>query len=326
LHIGPHKTGTTYLQHAFDRLRAQLAIRGICYPEIWGGPQGHQGLADQIQGGNDAAAHSEFARLNQSTCDTILLSSETFSYFTDEEVRRLQTLLDGQPATVIFYCRRWSELIPSGWREMLKHGWLETLPDYALSCLGDPAASRLVNFDLALSRYAAAFGAENLRIVSYNGVLEAGEDLATHFCRSFVNWPEVPPTGFGRVNVSLDLVDSEVLRALNALHWARTRQADATLYHRYMAAKDRLPVQWLIDHGMQFTVNRVRINDAAPGLAQMHDEIACRYRTALVTPAPGGRLFAPGTQDVLHIRTDYLLAPGVLDRLSGMLDTLLSQD
>ena len=25
LHIGPHKTGTTYLQHVFDRLRAQLA-------------------------------------------------------------------------------------------------------------------------------------------------------------------------------------------------------------------------------------------------------------------------------------------------------------
>ena len=324
LHIGPHKTGTTYLQHVFDRLRAQLAIRGICYPEVWGGPDGHRLLADQIQAGNDAAARPEFDRMNRKGWDTVLLSSETFSYFTDDEVHRLHALLGGQPATVVFYCRRWSELIPSGWREMLKHGWLETLPDYALSHLGDPAASRLINFDLVLSRYAAVFGAENLRIVSYNGVRDASEDLATHFCRSFLRWPDVPPTGFGRINESLNMVDSEVVRALNALHWARTRQSSSALYHRYEATKDRLPVTWLIENAMCFTVNTVRINDAAPGLAQMHAEIAERYRGALVPPSPGGALFTPGSGDVSHIRTDYLLAPGVMDCLSGMLDTLLA--
>jgi hypothetical protein len=126
------------------------------------------------------------------------------------------------------------------------------------------------------------------------------------------------------VNESLDMVDSEVIRALNALHWARTREAGSQLYHRYLAAKPTLPVRWLIDHAMQFTVNAIRINDAALGLAQLHADLIQRYCHALVPPFPNGGLFTPGTAGVEYIRSDYLLMPGVMDKLSGMLDTLLA--
>jgi hypothetical protein len=47
IHIGLHKTGTTYLQHAFSRLHAQLAARGICYPG-WGGVHGHYLLTEVL--------------------------------------------------------------------------------------------------------------------------------------------------------------------------------------------------------------------------------------------------------------------------------------
>jgi hypothetical protein len=36
----------------------------------------------------------------------------------------LRTQLAGAPTTVVFYCRRWSELIPSLRRETVKHGSL----------------------------------------------------------------------------------------------------------------------------------------------------------------------------------------------------------
>ena len=324
IHIGPHKTGTTYLQQSFDRLRAQFAIRGVCYPDTWGGPHGHPRLFDQLRANNEAAEKPAFDELNRAAWDTVLLSSEFFSYFTDDEVRCLRALLDGHPATIVFYCRRWSQLIPSGWREMLKHGWLETLTDYGMSCLADPAASELLNFDLVLHRYADVFGAASLRIVSYNSVLESGDDLLPHFCRHFLNWSQVPHPGFGKVNKSLDKVDSEVIRALNALHWARTRKASSQLYHRYLAARPTLPVNWLIQHAMRFTVNTMRINDAALGLAQLHADIVRLYRHALVPPCPTGRLFTSCTNNVEYIRSDYLLMPGVMDKLSEMLDTLLA--
>jgi hypothetical protein len=323
IHIGPHKTGTTYLQRSFDKLRPALAARGVCYPDYWGGSDGHHSLVEQLWRSDDRRAKAEFDRLNRAGFETILLSSETFSYLSDDDVRRLHALFGGEPATVVFYCRRWSELIPSSWREMVKHGSLLTMPEFALSCLSDPVASKVVNFDLVLARFATVFGAENLRIASYNGVLKANEDLLTHFCRCFLDWPDVPPTGFGQVNVSLDLVDSEIIRVLNALEWTRSREARQRLYHRFMNARQDLPVRWLVERSMQYVVDRVSIDDAAPALAQLHAGIVERYRQALVPPAPDGALFEPHASDVLYIRPDYLMVPGVVETLRGMQATLL---
>jgi hypothetical protein len=323
IHIGPHKTGTTYLQRSFDQLRPALAARGICYPDYWGSSDGRHRLVEQLWSGGERLAKAEFDRLNRGGSNTILLSSETLSYLSDDDVRRLHRLLDGAPATVVFYCRRWSELIPSSWREMVKHGSLMTLPEFVLSCLSDPAASTMVNFGLVLSRFAAVFGVGNLRIASYNGVLEAGEDLLTHFCRCFLGWPDVPPSGFGEVNVSLDMVDSEIIRALNALEWIRAREGRLRLYHRFMTAREGLPVRWLVEQSMQYVVDCVRINDAAPGLAQVHAGIVERYRPVLVAPLPKGALFEPRSSEVLYIRPDYLMAEGVMETLRGMQTTLL---
>ena len=298
IHIGPHKTGTTYLQQSFNRLRAQLAIRHVCYPEAWGGPQGHQLLAEQLLLGEDRVLRIEFDRLNRARWTNVLLSSETFSYFTDDQVRHLQALLGGEPAIVVFYCRRWSELIPSGWREIIKHGSLETLPEYVQNCLSDPSASRLINFELTLARYATIFGVEHLRVVSYNDVLESGQDLLTHFCRCFLAWPNSPSADIGRVNESLDLVDSELVRVLNALHWTRTREISSHLYHRYRALKDKLPVHWLVERAMQYVVSTIHINDEIPSLAQIHTEIANRYAQALVPPTCAKGLFTPRAAEV----------------------------
>jgi hypothetical protein len=326
IHIGPHKTGTTYLQRSFTRMRPDLAARGICYPDCWGGPDGHHNLVEQIWGGNDRSAKAEADRLNGSGFATILLSSETLSYLSDAEVPRLHALLGRQSATVVFYCRRWSELLPSIWQEQVKHGSLTTLPDFALSCLTDPAASEVLNFGRVLSRYGVAFGRENLRLVSYNAVLESGEDLFSHFCRCFLGLPNVPPSGLGRINVSHDMVDVEVLRALNVLEWTRARDARLRLYHRYMAKRPELPVRWLVENALQYVVDRVKLNDAALGLAALHADIFGRYRQLIVPPLPAGKLFEPRSAEVLYIKSDYFAIHGALETLRAIQETLLAAE
>jgi hypothetical protein len=324
IHIGLHKTGTTYLQHGFTRLRPALAARGILYPFKWGnGAHGHHELPPALGLPDDASLPAVFEEFNRSDTHTILLSSETFSYSGETEVRRLHSLLAGAPATIVFYCRRWSELIPSSWREYVKHGSLDTLAEYVLRCLGDPSASPIVNFRHILDRYAAVFGLESIRIVSYNGVLGAGEDLLTHFCRNFLAWPDPPPVDIGRVNVSLDTVDTEIIRTLNALEWNRAREAHRVLAEQYLMAKAGLPVRWVVEQSMQFVVNRLRIDDAAPALAQLNADIARHYQSALVPPFPAEGLFEPRTEDVPYIRADYLLADGVMEVLRTMQATLL---
>jgi hypothetical protein len=324
IHVGPHKTGTTYLQHAFTRLRPELAARGILYPLQWGsGEHGHHGLRAALAQPETDALPASFQQFNRSGADTILLSSEDFTYATDAEVRRLHALMAGQPATVVFYCRRWSELIPSCWRESVKHGSLSTLPEYVLACLGNPTNSPIVDFRHILDRFAAVFGQDSIRLVSYNSVLEAGEDLLTHFCRGFLSWPDPPPTDLGPVNVSLDMVDSEMIRTLNTLGWTQFREGFPLLHEKYLAAKADLPVRWIVEKSMQFVVNTLPIDDGAPALALLHDDIVKRYRTALMPPCPTGRLFEPNSASVTYIRPDYLLAEGVMDVARTMHATLL---
>ncbi len=108
---------------------------------------------------------------------------------------------------MVFYCRRWSELIPSLWREAIKHGSLTTFPEFVLSCLADPVSAEELNFDLVLARYMSVFGARALRLVSYNGVMEAQMDLLTHFCQHFLGWSDPPrPGSIGSTNHSIWLI------------------------------------------------------------------------------------------------------------------------
>ncbi|HET6309132.1 MAG TPA: hypothetical protein VFG12_18210 [Rhodopila sp.] len=323
IHVGPHKTGTTYLQHAFTRLRPALAARGVLYPHRWGnGEHGHYELPPALASARDGNLEPAFRQFNQSGAHTVLLSSETFSYATDADVRRLHALLAGEPAIVVFHARRWSELLPSCWRESVKHGSLVTLPEYVLAGLADPTASPIVDFRHVLDRYAAVFGFGSIRLASYSAILDAGQDLLAHFCRSFLAWPDPPSIGLGQVNPSLDMVDTEIIRSLNTLEWTRARDAKLLLHEPYLQAKPDLPVRWIVEQSMQFVVNRLCIDDASAALAQLHDAIVARYRAALVPPVPEGRLFEPRVADVTYVRPDYLLAEGVMDVMRTMQATL----
>ncbi len=200
IHIGPFKTGATYLQYAFTQMRPELAARGIVYPEVWGGPHGHHALAAALVNDDDASLREAFGRLNHSGPEVVLLSSEEFAKLGDASVRRLRGFIGSGPVTVVFYCRRWSELIPSLWREAIEHGSLMTFPEFALAYLSDPVAAEELNFAHVLSRYTSVFGERALKLVSYNGVLEAQMDLLTHFCQHFLGWSNSPAPGFDRVN------------------------------------------------------------------------------------------------------------------------------
>jgi hypothetical protein len=325
IHIGPAKTGTTYLQHAFTGLRPALRQRRINYPDAWGGIHGHHALTQQLARGEDAVLEATFAALaSDPGVDTILLSSETLAALDDRQVGRLKGFLRDAPVAVVFYCRRWSELVPSNWREVVKQGSRESLQGFILKYMTHAAGSEIVNFALVLERYARVFGAGSLRVASYNGVLEAGEDLLAHFCRCFLDWPEPPPCTLGRVNTSIDMVDSEMLRTLNALEWLRAGDDAVGLFERYAALKPTLPIAWIVEQSMQFAVNRVRIDDTAAGMGALHDRIATQYRYALVTPCPRGRLFEPRSTDVLYVHPDFVLRPGILAAMRDIHARLLT--
>jgi len=72
IHVGPHKTGTTYLQEAFAHLRPYLAERGVHYPSLWGGVAHYQ-LYDELATIPNPALEAQFARLRTAGHPTVLM-------------------------------------------------------------------------------------------------------------------------------------------------------------------------------------------------------------------------------------------------------------
>src|ERR1700733_3237837 len=219
IHIGPHKTGTTYLQASFGKLRPFLSDAGIIYPEHWQEGPGHFRLVQRLKA-FDQGLLSEFAELNRTPTKLVLISAEDLSDLPKESIEFLRKCIDGRETIVVSYCRRWSELLASGWQEMVKHGEIMTFTDLVAGHVVNIHASRVMNYDRILQPYADAFGKANLRLVSYSELMDRGKDLLTHFLATFLQISESPSHQMVTLNASMGILESELIRSLNSLEWA----------------------------------------------------------------------------------------------------------
>ncbi len=319
IHIGPHKTGSTYLQGSFQSLRPELLRRGILYPEIWWHSpmnSSHSRLAEQLARGDYEALSKQFKTLNASGHCVILVSAEDLDGLKPDHVATLRSLLDGAPAEIVFYCRRWSELIPSSWQQRVRgRGQTLTLPELFSEHLYSPSQSSLINYDRVLGHYAEAFGIESIRLVAYSVLRERGLDLVAHFARSFLGWPDPPLGGLPtRPNSSLSLTDIEIIRALNVIDQTRPTQQGRGMRRVYLRRKQKLDIA-LLTAAMEKHMSKLCFDEAAPGVRNLYEALATKYGNRLVPPAPGKRFFLPQFAEIGFVHPNYLLEPGVSDAL-----------
>lgn len=309
IHIGPHKTGSTYLQGAFRALRPQLLERGILYPEFGQGPDklSHYKLAHRLRTNDYAGMSDEFFSLNDPRYETILISAEDLADVRGDGIAQFRSLLGDAPARVVFYCRRWSELLPSGWQEMVKHGETTTFPEFLSGHTVNAFGSHVMNYGHTLARYAEHFGLPNVSLVSYSNIVDAGDDLFRNFCRNFLNWPDPPIPSLGRVNVSLDPIEVEVIRALNAIDRGCGGQKSNAIFLAFWQAKPTLDLSDLLA-AIKGHVSHLRVNEGLGVLQHLHSELFRQFGSLLVEPRTGQQLFTPRVADIPYVRQDYLLA------------------
>jgi hypothetical protein len=158
IHVGLHKTGSTYLQYRFREARAALAARGIVYPPQWENPRnfGHIVLANALACGNADSLIQDFAALNASDAGIVLISAEDLCNLDKAGLDTLKALTAGNRVDIVFVFRRWSALIPSIWQESIKQGNTATLTHFLLPHMMKPHMSRLLNLDLRLAPIVAA--------------------------------------------------------------------------------------------------------------------------------------------------------------------------
>jgi len=323
LHIGPHKTGTSYLQVLFRDLTSQLQSRGILYPPQWQAEfvLGHAALARRLQEGADQKLRSEFDQVNASGSDIVLISAEDLSNLSTEQLATLRDCIGGYPVTVVFYCRRWLELLPSVWQELVKHGRTFNLPEFAALQLVNPFESLPLNYARTLDKYAAVFARDNVCLVSYSNIVDAGGNIAEHFFREFLSWQDAPVARKVRINASLSLFDTEMIRILNAMWATHGEAADAGVRDRYLNMKGDLdlgtPRAAMERHGASLP-----LDENAPGLRRMQDDIFEQYGDRLLPPRAERSFFARRKGGLKYIDSSYLLEPGVLEAI-GAIDARL---
>ncbi len=343
IHIGPAKTGSKYLQSTLFGLRAEMLKDGIDYADCWWSVRrphiSHAPLMERLQGPPDTETEAAFRRLRESDCRSVILSCEGFTALPLEKLEYWRSLLGDSPAEIVFYCRRWSERIPSSWQQDVKEGRFETLPELCVRTFRKPLENRGINYTLVWEKYAAAFGKENLRLISYSNLRDQNVDIARHFLSEVVKWRDdvVLPTENIVTNVSPGAFHIETLRGLNYLHFAKTGKPDFRVRVKYFqrenlapgtrsagvraAASSEAPRLNPLNEAMQQNLSKLRIDDRTVLFDEVYHAVS-KYRDCLIGTQYGADIFRRAPVDFDWVRPDYLLWPGVMEYLQELYATL----
>jgi hypothetical protein len=216
LHVGPHKTGTTYIQKRLVEDRELLHERlHLVYPRT--GQTflfGHHALVPLFR--EAAGGSSVLPELNEELRHSRigLLSSEEFSKLENADFVRVREHFADCDIRVVVYLRVRSELLVSRWGESIKHGADHGFPEYLAKVLVAPYSSPVINQGKLLDTMAGVFGRPSLQILIYRRDV----DLYAEFVERVLESDSFAAASVGRnetVNEALPVHATECLRLLN---------------------------------------------------------------------------------------------------------------
>lgn len=329
VHVGPHKTGSTYLQTCLRYHREALLARGFVVPEAWehaADNPSHTGVLRALDSeAKLARARAVLERDLAPLGHTLLISAEELSTPRADRLPRLAALLHGLRVTIVFYVRRWSDLLPSGWQETVKQGQDFSFPDFYVAHVRNPRASQIFNLDLRLQPLAERFGRENLRLVCYTVLREQGADLFQHFAASFLDWEDPPvPPGNREMNASRSEASIELLRMLNQMEFAHSGRRSAALRDRFDRAAAELNLARILD-ALEAHMVSTLCSDGFPDVHALHERLYAEYRDNIVPPALPRLFFAPARREVLHVKDNTATQRDIFNEVQRIFDAVRSR-
>jgi len=231
VHIGPHKTSSTFIQISIVKVAKELPSAGYYWPSL---PDGtvlyHKSVsAMAISLKNDTVDDNlknsvldfidEARRLNRN----ILLSSEEFDYDNILPVYTLRDILHGFNVTIVFVYREQLSQLKSLQFQLNRYDKVRTsngtLPStFYFKSMDDPP--HFVQAHAILDRYAAVFRKKSIRVIDLAGVSAAQKNVAHVFVCEVVgvlcNRTELfQANDASTSNAAYNLVPSQVFTILN---------------------------------------------------------------------------------------------------------------
>jgi hypothetical protein len=198
LHIGLHKTGTTYLQNLLRANREALRRQGIEYPGGPGEPAQQMAVWDvqgrRPRGVKDKRIAGQWGamatHIKASSSAVALLSEEHFSLSSPKQVRTFVSSFPDSEVHVIVTTRDLARIVISQWQEQVKNNRTWTWEEYSAS-IKDPAGAATgparafwLRQDLVkiCDQWEAEVPAERVHIITVPSAGGSPELLLQRFC------------------------------------------------------------------------------------------------------------------------------------------------
>ena len=277
VHVGPHKTGSTALQHAFRDGRDALAANGIHYART--GMRGYAqfDLIDWARGRRELDPRALCAEGD--IAPTLLISCENVVHLDEEAQVRLQGALpDDRPVRIVYFLRRLVDLWVSHWAELVKHGLPLSIADHVANQAAI-ATSRNNRIDQMeqVRTLERTFGEGTVEVIGYDAARGADGGIVAEFVRHVLGLdPAALALPDRTVNAREARARTELVRLVNRIH--------ADVEGRVATQELRLAVFRALDAGeVPFKERFDAVVEArtVPGVIQVSDMVAARQeRTA----------------------------------------------
>jgi hypothetical protein len=329
VHIGPHKTGSSHLQCCLAAHRDTLDRAGIHVASAWDdspAKPSHTGLYYRLTDERRADLEPVFAGWRDSDYRFVVISCEALAPMSlaPAQLGLLRELTYGSRVTIVYYVRRWSQLLASEWQQYVKVGSTLQLPEVLVHNLRDARRSRIINIDQCLQVFADIFGLDALRLVSYDSVVESGTDIFTHFTDVFLGGLRLPACVGHEANVSLSADRIELMRLFNILSEEEGTRADRLLRFlelQYLPA----PMSALLGDIARHEV-AMKLSDDDAAVRDVLVEARLKYAQCAVPPVCDSRFYESRTVGVRFIRPEYALTPRFAERVRDLRRALVEID
>jgi hypothetical protein len=226
LHVGPHKTATTYIQNNLAACRERLSKAGWIYPDDLGitpgVPEAHHDLSYRAEtyfwpGRENHHQLTGLAAKIRATGKNLLLSAEGFSMWALSQYLRLADVLGFPMVEVVYALRDPVTLLHSYWAEEVKQGMTDSFPDRIAGVTLDPMRSRLLN---PLSDLNPLIGSDRivLHVIPYEILKAKQTDIFSHLCERVLGLGRITPKITDLANQGFPIEQTELLRFLTLLH------------------------------------------------------------------------------------------------------------
>jgi hypothetical protein len=325
IHIGSHKTGSTYLQKVFHDNYILLSMNGILYPKAGcGGLFGHHDLYSGLKGDDELffdTIRSIESEIKSGSFDSVLISSENFEYLTQSEIKRLVDVFSCDNVKILYFYRTWSSLLYAMWQEEIKHGSVVTFDTYALRHIAFPFSSTLLNYSIPLQNYEAVVGKESLFVANYEvaksnnllGVVLKQIDASLILQNDIQN---------SELNASFDPFLVEIIRMMNVFAQKNNLRPSYRPKHYYInhackGEKGMFRHETILSHMHAHKVQSANFNDSHAFLLLLTNFIN-GYRDCFIDG-----IELPGDLVKIEVKPFFTISPNYLCS-DAALDTLFS--